>query len=64
MKQVVNNLEVKVEELKNLESTAIELQAKVTQLESQGELNVSQLFSLIQSFTLDKTLLLFYDRMN
>jgi hypothetical protein len=50
VKQVVKNLEVKVEELKNLESTAIEQQAKVTQLEakmtqleSQGELNVSLL---------------------
>jgi hypothetical protein len=29
------------------ESTAIELQAKVTQLEAQGELNVSLLLSLI-----------------
>jgi hypothetical protein len=62
--QVVKNLEVKVEELKNLESTAIEQQAKVTQLESQGELNVSLLFSSIQSFIVGKTLLLFYDRMN
>jgi hypothetical protein len=47
MKQVV----------KSLESTTVELQAKVakvTQLEAQLELNVSQLFSLIQSFTVGK----------
>jgi hypothetical protein len=43
MKQVVKNLEAKVEQLKSLESTAIEQQAKMTQLESQGELNVSLL---------------------
>jgi hypothetical protein len=48
MTQVVKSLEAKVEQLKSLESTAIEQQAKVTQLEakmtqleSQGELNVS-----------------------
>jgi hypothetical protein len=41
MKQVVKSLE------DSLESTAIEQQAKVTQLEAQLELNVSQLFSLI-----------------
>jgi hypothetical protein len=41
MTQVVKSLEAKDEQLKSLESTAIELQAKVTQLESQGELNVS-----------------------
>jgi hypothetical protein len=48
MKQVVTSLEAKDEQLKSLESTAIELRAKVTQLEakveqleSQGELNVS-----------------------
>jgi hypothetical protein len=55
MTQVVKSLEVKVEQLKSLESTAIEQQAKVTQLEAQGELNVSPiLFSLIQSFTVGK----------
>ena len=55
MKQVVKSLEAKVEQLKGLESTAIEqqgkvtlLEAKVTQLESQGELNVNPiLLSLI-----------------
>jgi hypothetical protein len=35
----------------SLESTAIEQQAKVTQLEAQLELNVSLLLSLIQNFT-------------
>ena len=50
MKQVVKSLEAKDEKLKSLESTAIEqqgkmtqLEAKVTQLEAQGELNVSLL---------------------
>jgi hypothetical protein len=55
MTQVVKSLEVKDEKLKSLESTAIEQQAKVTQmeakmtqLESQVELNVSPiLFHLI-----------------
>ncbi|XP_046646007.1 uncharacterized protein LOC124336299 [Daphnia pulicaria] len=49
MTQVVKSLEAKVEQLKSLESTAIEQQAKVTQLEakmtqleSQGELNNEQ----------------------
>jgi hypothetical protein len=54
------------------ESTAIEqqgkvtlLEAKVTQLESQGELNVNPiLLSSIQSFTVGKTLFVFYDRLN
>jgi hypothetical protein len=75
MKQVVKNLEAKVEQLKSLEakveqlkvleSTTIEQQAKMTQMEAQLELNVSSiLLSLIQSFTVGKTLLLFYDRMN
>jgi hypothetical protein len=41
MKQVMKSLEAKVEQLKSLESTTIEQQAKVTQLESQGELNES-----------------------
>jgi hypothetical protein len=48
MKQVVKNLEAKVEKLKSLESTAIEQQAKVTQMEAkmtqlqaQLELNAS-----------------------
>jgi hypothetical protein len=54
MKQVVKSLEVKVEQLKSFESTAIEQQAKMTQLEAQLEHNVSQLFSLIQSFTVGK----------
>jgi hypothetical protein len=54
MKQVV----------KNLESTAIELHAKVTQLEAQGELNVSLRSSLIHSFTVGKHFSLFYTRMN
>jgi hypothetical protein len=48
MKQVV----------KSLESTVIELQAKVTQQEAQLELNVSLRFSLIQSFTVGKHFLL------
>ncbi|XP_046456495.1 uncharacterized protein LOC124203731 [Daphnia pulex] len=39
MKQVVTSLEAKVEQLKNLESTAIEQQGKVTQMEAQLELN-------------------------
>jgi hypothetical protein len=43
MKQVVKNLEAKVGQMKSLESTAIELQEKVTQLEALGELNVSLL---------------------
>jgi hypothetical protein len=43
MKQVVTSLEAKDEQLKSLESTAIELQAKVTVLEAQLELNVSLL---------------------
>ena len=55
MTQVVKSFEAKVEQLKTLESTAIEqqgkvtqLEAKMTQLESQGELNVSHiLFHLI-----------------
>jgi hypothetical protein len=55
MKQVVKSLEAKVEQLKSLESTAIEqqakmtqLEAKMTQLEAQLELNVSPiLFHLI-----------------
>ncbi len=65
MKQVVKNLEAKVEQLKSLESTAIELQGKVTQMEAQLELNVSPiLLSLIQSFAVGKTLFVFYDRMN
>jgi multidrug resistance efflux pump len=62
MTQVVKSLEAKVEELKSLESTAIEqqakvtqMEAKVTQLEAQLELNVSPiLFNLIQSFTVGK----------
>jgi hypothetical protein len=41
MKEVVKNFEARDEKLKSLESTAIELQAKVTQLEAQLELNVS-----------------------
>jgi hypothetical protein len=42
-----------------------QLEEKVTQMEAQLELNVSPiLLSLIQSFTVGKTLLLFYDRMN
>jgi hypothetical protein len=44
MTQVVKSLEVKVEQLNSLESTAIEQQAKVTQLEAQLELNVSLYF--------------------
>jgi hypothetical protein len=60
MTQVVKNLEAKDEKLKSLESTAIEQQAKVTQLETQLELNVSPiLFNLIQRFTVGKTLLPF-----
>jgi hypothetical protein len=62
MTQVVKSLEAKVEQLKSLESTAIEqqgkmtqLEAKVTQLEAQLELNVSPvLFHLIQSFTVGR----------
>jgi hypothetical protein len=47
------------------ESTAIEQQGKMTQLEAQLELHVSPiLLSLIQSFTVGKTLFVFYDRMN
>jgi hypothetical protein len=43
----------------------IQLEAKVTQLETQGELNVSKLlFSLIQSFTVGQHFCLFYDRIN
>ncbi len=54
MKQVV----------KSLESTVIELQAKVTQQEAQLELNVSPiLFSLIQSFTVDKHFLLWQNEL-
>jgi hypothetical protein len=41
MKQVVKNLEARDEKLKSLESTAIEQQAKMTQLEAQLELNAS-----------------------
>jgi hypothetical protein len=48
MKQVVTSLEAKVEQLKNLESTAIEQQGKMTQMEAQLELNVNPiLLSLI-----------------
>ncbi len=54
MKQVVKSLEAKDDKLKSLESTAIEQQAKVTQLEAKIELNVSLLFSLIQCFTVGK----------
>jgi hypothetical protein len=45
------------QDVKSLESTAIELQAKVTQLEAKLELNVSLLFSLIQCFTVGKKIL-------
>jgi hypothetical protein len=48
MKQVVKSLEVKVEKLKNLESTAIELEAKVTQLEAKVEQQDSLLSSLLR----------------
>jgi hypothetical protein len=50
MTQVVKSLEAKVEELKSLESTAIELQAKVTQLEAK----VEQQDSLLSSFLREK----------
>jgi hypothetical protein len=48
MKQVVKSLEAKVEQLKNLESTAIELQAKVTVLEAKVEQQDSLLTSLLR----------------
>jgi hypothetical protein len=46
MKQVVKSLEAKVEQMKGLESTAIELQAKVTVLEAKVEQQDSLLTSL------------------
>jgi hypothetical protein len=55
MTEVVKNLEAKVEQLNSLESTTIEQQGKVTQMEAQLELNVSPiLFNLIQSFSVGK----------
>jgi hypothetical protein len=48
MKQVVKSLEAKDEQLKNLESTAIELRAKVTQLEAKVEQQDSLLTSLLR----------------
>jgi hypothetical protein len=46
MKQVVKSLEAKVEQLKSLEATAIELQGKVTVLEAKVEQQDSLLTSL------------------
>jgi hypothetical protein len=48
MKQVVISLEAKDEQLKSLESTAIELRAKVTQLEAKVEQQDSLLTSLLR----------------
>jgi hypothetical protein len=48
MKQVVKSLEAKVEQLKGLESTTIELQAKVTVLEAKVEQQDSLLTSLLR----------------
>ena len=48
MKQVVKSLETKVEQLKGLESTTIELQAKVTVLEAKVEQQDSLLTSLLR----------------
>ncbi len=48
MKQVMKSLEVKVEQLKSFESTAIELQAKVTQLEAKVEQQDSLLTSILR----------------
>ncbi len=48
MKQVVKSLEAKVEQLKSLESTAIELQEKVTVLEAKVEQQDSLLTSLLR----------------
>jgi hypothetical protein len=48
MKQVVKSLENKVEQLKNLESTAIELEAKVTVMEAKIEQQDSLLTSLLR----------------
>ncbi|EFX69058.1 C1qdc1 protein [Daphnia pulex] len=50
MKEVVKSLEAKVEQLKGLESTTIELQAKVTVLETK----VEQQDSLLSSFLREK----------
>jgi hypothetical protein len=58
----LQELEVRLEA--KIEAKNAQLEEKVTQLEAQLELNVSLLFCFIQSFTLDKTLLVFYDRMN
>ncbi len=52
------SLEDKLQELE------VRFEEKVTQLEAQLELNVSLLFSLIQSFIVGKHFCLFYDRMN
>jgi hypothetical protein len=53
------SLEDKLQELE------VRLVEKVTKLEAQLELNVSPTeLSLIQSFTVGKTHLIFYDRMN
>jgi hypothetical protein len=48
MKQVVKSLEDKDEQLKSLKSTAIELRAKVTQLEAKVEQQDSLLTSLLR----------------
>jgi hypothetical protein len=48
MKQVVTSLEAKDEQLKGLESTAIELRAKVTQLEAKVEQQDSLLTSILR----------------
>jgi hypothetical protein len=48
MKQVVKSLEAKDEQLKSLESTAIELRAKVTQLEAKVEQQDSLLTSILR----------------
>jgi hypothetical protein len=48
MKQVLKSLEAKDEQLKSLESTAIELRAKVTQLEAKVEQQDSLLTSILR----------------